>query len=368
MPDRKPRRRRTAAVNEAEQTPSPGAAQEPDLSCLTWEQQVELAENLDRKNLTQAEKAAIQRRLIAQMSGGSPKKPGSPRDLVQESSPTARDVGASRRTRWENATEKVARIFGEGEKVVRERLKVVQAAEENPEKYGDLLQEMEETGNVHGAFEVLQGRRTMRSLKSSKSTEWYTPQPIIDAAREVLGRIDLDPASSEIANRVVRAEQYFTIEQDGLRQEWRGHLWLNPPYSRKAGAFVKKAFEAHVRGQVTEAILLLNGYSYDASWFWPMWGFTLCFARNRIDFYSPDGPSKYTSGHGSVFIYIGPDWRRFARVFGRFGRVVRAVDLPETGPGGDDDAGDDGPPGGAPVPAPLPPTVPVLGARAEASR
>lgn len=64
---------------------------------------------------------------------------------------------------------------------------------------------------------------------NSGNNEWYTPKEIIDAAREVMGEIDLDPASSELANKTVRAEKFYTINSDGLTKEWHGRIWLNPP-------------------------------------------------------------------------------------------------------------------------------------------
>ena len=47
------------------------------------------------------------------------------------------------------------------------------------------------------------------------NNEWYTPHKYIEAAREVLGEIDLDPASCAFANQVVKAKQFFT-----KRREW----------------------------------------------------------------------------------------------------------------------------------------------------
>jgi hypothetical protein len=60
--------------------------------------------------------------------------------------------------------------------------------------------------------------------------ERYTPSALIDAVRQVLGEIDLDPASSTEANKVVQANSIFTKRTNGLRQEWHGRIFLNPPF------------------------------------------------------------------------------------------------------------------------------------------
>ncbi len=70
---------------------------------------------------------------------------------------------------------------------------------------------------------------------SSKSPEHYTPGYIVELAREVMEGIDLDPASCALANTMVRADEFFTKEQNGLSLPWRGSVFLNPPGSCKVG-------------------------------------------------------------------------------------------------------------------------------------
>lgn len=72
-----------------------------------------------------------------------------------------------------------------------------------------------------------------QALTSSESNEWYTPLKYIEAARAVMGGIDLDPASNESAQQWIKAKQFYIKDDDGLHKPWYGRLWLNPPYGRK---------------------------------------------------------------------------------------------------------------------------------------
>ena len=74
------------------------------------------------------------------------------------------------------------------------------------------------------------------------NNERYTPAYILEAVRHVTGPIILAPASSVEANETVQAQRIFTLEDDGLVQDWEADsLWFNPPYARgDIEAFVEK--------------------------------------------------------------------------------------------------------------------------------
>jgi hypothetical protein len=98
-------------------------------------------------------------------------------------------------------------------------------------------------------------------INQSLNHERYTPAKYLEPAREVLGGIDLDPASCEEANKTVGATTFFDKTRDGLLQEWWGRVWLNPPYGDLAGAFIDKLSEERAAGRVTAAICLVNAHS-----------------------------------------------------------------------------------------------------------
>ena len=64
---------------------------------------------------------------------------------------------------------------------------------------------------------------------SSASAEHFTPKEIVELAREVLGEIDLDPASCALANETVRAKRIYTKELNGFLLPLYGKVFLNPP-------------------------------------------------------------------------------------------------------------------------------------------
>ena len=176
--------------------------------------------------------------------------------------------------------------------------------------------------SVRTEYERLKGKPHI--AHSSGDNEWYTPEDYIERVRRVLGRIDLDPASCVEANKVVRAERFFTEEQDGLQQPWSGTVWMNPPYSQpEIRQFCDKLVEAYRASDVTGAVVLVNNATETG------WGQTLldaasavCFPKGRLKFWHPDTSKGSTPLQGQMVVYFGKDRDAFCNTFNEVG-VVR---------------------------------------------
>jgi hypothetical protein len=167
------------------------------------------------------------------------------------------------------------------------------------------------------------GPGAAEKLNQGLTPEWYTPARYVEAARAVLGGIDLDPASSAAANATVGAATFYHKDDSGLDHPWRGRVWLNPPYGGTVGpVFAARLITEYEDGEVTAAIALLNSTCVTNGWFRPFWDYLLCFHYGRIAFGA--GTDERTGPtHGNVFAYLGADPGRFDKVFSEFGAVVQ---------------------------------------------
>lgn len=159
---------------------------------------------------------------------------------------------------------------------------------------------------------------------NSGNNEWYTPADYIALAREVMGSIDTDPATSEIANRTVQAAQIFTAEDNGLTKQWSGRVWCNPPYAQPLIAEFAEAiaskFEA---GEIEQACVLVNNGT-ETGWFQRMLqaASAVCFPRSRIRFVDPEGNPSGAPLQGQAVLYLGNEPETFASVFSEKGAVL----------------------------------------------
>lgn len=158
---------------------------------------------------------------------------------------------------------------------------------------------------------------------NSGENEWYTPAAYVEAARRVMGGIDLDPASTAEANAVVKASRFYTMDDDGLEQEWAGRVFLNPPYATGlVDRFTRKLIDSQ---NVMQAVVLSNNAT-ETRWFQDLAqaATALCFPRGRIRYWSV-GRDSLSGLQGQVFIYLGDNHGRFLEEFGAFGFVVEAL-------------------------------------------
>ena len=159
---------------------------------------------------------------------------------------------------------------------------------------------------------------------NSGNNEWYTPPLFIALAREVMGGIDCDPASSEIANQTVGARTFHTAETNGLKQQWHGRVWMNPPYAQPlVWEFCDAAASKFESGEIDQAIVLVNNGT-ETQWFQRLLSASsaVCFPRSRIKFMDPQGNPSGAPLQGQAIVYMGENVDAFAHTFGKEGAVL----------------------------------------------
>ena len=81
-------------------------------------------------------------------------------------------------------------------------------------------------------------------MMSSTTDEWPTPHYVFDKLDAEFS-FELDVCATDDNHKCAR---YFTKEIDGLKQEWKGVCWMNPPYGRTIGQWIRKAYESSMGG------------------------------------------------------------------------------------------------------------------------
>lgn len=136
-----------------------------------------------------------------------------------------------------------------------------------------------------------------KAMFSSKSNDWATPQDLFDKLNDEF-HFTLDVCAIP---ENARCEHYYSPEQDGLLQHWEGTVWCNPPYGRKIGLWVKKAYESVIRDDGTTVVMLLPART-DTKWFHEYilpYG-QIRFIRGRLKF----GDSKNSAPFPSMIVVL----------------------------------------------------------------
>lgn len=126
---------------------------------------------------------------------------------------------------------------------------------------------------------------------------WLTPPWLL---RE-LGEFDLDPCSP-LNRHWDTAKKHYTIEDDGLAQDWYGRVWCNPPYGPPMAQWLDR-LSRHPEG----GLALIFARTETKAFFDYVWdrADALLFIKGRIKFYTPEGKEGGTAGSPSVLIAYG---------------------------------------------------------------
>ena len=134
---------------------------------------------------------------------------------------------------------------------------------------------------------------------SSKTNEWSTPQAFFDELNKEFN-FTLDPcATSENA----KCTKYFTVEDDGLKQDWsKDTVFMNPPYGREIKHWIKKAYEESLNGATV--VCLIPSRTDTAYWHNYIFGKAddIRFIKGRLKFGGSKNPAPFPS---AIIIYKG---------------------------------------------------------------
>ena len=127
---------------------------------------------------------------------------------------------------------------------------------------------------------------------SSKTDLWYTPQDFFKKYDDVY-KFETDVCATDDN---AKCAKYYTEEMDGLSQEWRGVCWMNPPYGRTIGKWMKKAYESSLEGAT---VVCLVPARTDTNWWhdYAMKG-DIEFIKGRLKF----GGSKNSAPFPSAVV------------------------------------------------------------------
>lgn len=129
---------------------------------------------------------------------------------------------------------------------------------------------------------------------TSKSNDWATPAKLMGQLDAMWGPFTLDPCASP-GN--AKAPLFYTPAEDGLKQSWAGHtVYMNPPYGRSIGLWVRKAFEESEGDEKCTVTCLIPSRTDTRYWHdYVMHSDQILFIKNRIYFGDGTGRAPFPS-------------------------------------------------------------------------
>ena len=248
---------------------------------------------------------------------------------------------------WQRVEEHYGAAFRFGRQAIEEAWRCGDAliAAKAETKHGDWLPALKAVGISHDAAKRLMLLRQKysdivqialfdsvsdalkpqgRQAHNTGEFEWYTPGDIIEAARACMGGIDLDPASSVVAQQTVRATTFYDMQADGLTKPWSGRVWLNPPFATPLiGPFIDKV----TTEPLVQACVLVNNCT-ETKWAQVLVrrAASVCLFAGRVRFLDRTGTDvPGTPLQGQMLAGIGVNVQRFNEAFGDMGTCLSST-------------------------------------------
>jgi len=169
--------------------------------------------------------------------------------------------------------------------------------------------------NIDLTFTKKFGMNVSFERAENTSVDWLTPPDLV----KKLGEFDLDPCTP-IYPPFTHAKVNYSILENGLKQEWIGRVFMNPPYGKGMDLWIEK-LKLHNNG-----IALIFARTETKCFFKHIWddAEAVLFVKGRIKFYNLDGEQKGTPGAPSIFIAYGKENANLlesAKIEGKFIRL-----------------------------------------------
>lgn len=135
------------------------------------------------------------------------------------------------------------------------------------------------------------------ALFTSQTDEWSTPQDFFESIRSEFD-FTLDVCATP---ENAKCKTFFTREQDGLSNPWTGVCWMNPPYGKQIGLWIKKAYDSSQQGATV--VCLVPARTCTAWWHDYAIKAEVRFIRGRLRF----GGAKYSAPFPSAVLIFKPN-------------------------------------------------------------
>jgi phage N-6-adenine-methyltransferase len=143
-------------------------------------------------------------------------------------------------------------------------------------------------------------KSTQKTLFSSSTGDWATPQDFFEKLSWRFGPFDLDPCANAVNTKCAA---FFSEDDDGLQKDWGGFTsFVNPPYGRGLDKWIAKGYKESLK-ENTKVVMLLPARTDTKYWHkYVMLASELYFIKGRLKFGDSDNSAPFPS---AVVVFDG---------------------------------------------------------------